>query len=325
MIRFAVIGTNFITDWFIEAVAGVSELSFYSVYSRDIDKAMRFGKKYGISRCYDQLADLAEDKNVDAVYIASPNCCHCEQAILMMNHGKHVLCEKPIASNHTEFKRMEKAAGENHVILLEAMRTTLDPAFTMLQEQMEKLGKIRQVIFHFCKYSSRYDDFKNGAIANAFRPEFSNGALMDIGVYCVHPMVKLFGLPTEIMSNAIKLENGVDGAGMILAGYPEGMQVQLVYSKICNNYLPSQIMGEKGTLVIEGFPIIKKLSIHFNSGETKVFELQYQENNMQHEAEEFVRLIKSGDAIEPHLRASEHEMIVMDEIRKQAGIIFPAD
>lgn len=325
MIRFAIIGTNFITDWFIEAAARVPEFCFYSIYSRDENRAMAFGGKYGISRFYTQLEDLAEDKNVDAVYIASPNCCHEEQAILMMNHGKHVLCEKPIASNYAEYKRMEKAARDNHVVLLEAMRTTLDPAFTLLQNQLGKLGKIRQAIFHFCKYSSRYDSFKNGNIKNAFRPELSNGALMDVGVYCVHPMVKLFGMPTKIMSDAIKLENGVDGAGMILAGYPKGMQVQLVYSKICNNYLPSQIMGEKSTLVIEGFPIIKKLSVHFNTGETEIFEPRYQENNMIYEIEEFVRLIKSGESIKPYLRASEHEMIVMDEVRKQTGIIFPAD
>lgn len=325
MIRFAVIGTNFITDWFIEAAVQVSELCFYSIYSRDEKRAKTFGKKYGINRFYTRLEDLAEDNDVDAVYIASPNCCHQEQAILMMNHGKHVLCEKPIASNHAEYKRMENAARENHVVLLEAMRTTLDPAFTLLQDQLEKLGKIRQVIFHFCKYSSRYDSFKNGVIENAFSPELSNGALMDIGVYCVHPMVKLFGLPDKIMADVIKLRNGVDCAGMILAGYPDGMQVQLVYSKICNNYLPSQIMGEKGTLVIEGFPIIKKLSVHFNNGETKNFEPHYQENNMVYEAEEFIHLINSGHSIEPYFKASEHEMIVMDEVRKQAGIIFPAD
>lgn len=325
MIRFAVIGTNFITDWFIEAASGVSELSFYCIYSRDINRAIAYGEKYGISRFYDQLEDLAEDKNVDAVYIASPNCCHHEQAILMMNKGKHVLCEKPIASNHKEFKRMEQAARENHVVLLEALRTTLDPAFTLLQNQLEKLGKIRQVIFHFCKYSSRYDSLKKGIVENAFRPELSNGALMDIGVYCVHPMVKLFGLPDTVMADAIKLENGADGAGMVLAGYPNGMQVQLVYSKICNNYLPSQIMGEKGTLVIEGFPIIKKLVLHLNNGETETLEPKYQENNMVHEAEEFVRLIHSENPKELYLKASEYEMIVMDEVRRQTGIVFPAD
>jgi len=325
MIRFAVIGTNFITDWFIEAAALVSELSFYSVYSRVRNKAIAFGKKYGISRFYDQLEDLAEDKNVDAVYIASPNCCHCEQAIIMMNKGKHVLCEKPIASNHAEFKRMEKAAMENHVVLLEAMRTTLDPAFTLLQNQLKKLGKIRQAAFQFCKYSSRYDNFKNGEIENAFRPELSNGALMDIGVYCVHPMVKLFGLPDTMVADAIKLKNGADGAGMIVAGYPEGMQVQLTYSKICNNYLPSQVMGEEGTLVIEGFPVTKRLVLYLNNGETETFEATYQENNMVYEAEAFVRLIYSDTPMASYLQASEHEMIVMDEIRKQAGIVFPAD
>ena len=95
-------------------------------------------------------------------------------------------------------------------------------------ENLQKLGKIRRVTFQMCQYSSRYDKFKNGIIENAFRPELSNGSLMDIGVYCVHPMVKILGKPDRVMASCVKLHNGVDGMGTILASYDEqGAQAEL--------------------------------------------------------------------------------------------------
>ena len=70
-------------------------------------------------------------------------------------------------------------------------------------------GTIRRISFQYAKYSSRYDKFKEGIIENAFNPAFSNGALMDIGVYCVHPLVRLFGMPKKIIADSLLLSNGV--------------------------------------------------------------------------------------------------------------------
>ena len=87
---------------------------------------------------------MAASDKVDAVYIATPNCCHAAQAILCMNHGKHVLCEKPFASNSLEVKRMIDAAKSNDVTLMEAMISTLNPNFLIAKEQMSRLGTIRR-------------------------------------------------------------------------------------------------------------------------------------------------------------------------------------
>ena len=94
------------------------------------------------------------------VYIASPNCCHCEQSIQMMEAGKHVLCEKPIASNVMEYEKMLEAARRNGVIFFEAMRSAFTPEMEVLEEALPLLGKIRQASFSFCQYSSRYDNYK---------------------------------------------------------------------------------------------------------------------------------------------------------------------
>ena len=129
---------------------------------------------------------------------------------------------------------------------MEAIRSIFTPGYQALAKHLPKLGTIRRASFHFCQYSSRYDKFKSGIVENAFNPIFSNGALMDIGVYCVHPLVRLFGMPEKIKTDAVLLENGIDGSGTILGVYKD-MQAELVYSKISSSRIPSQIQGENGT------------------------------------------------------------------------------
>ena len=219
MVRFAVIGTNFITDNFMDAGSQCEGFKVQAVYSRSMEKAKEYAGKYGIEDCYDSLDALAAAENIDAVYVASPNALHAGQSIKMLKAGKHVLCEKTIASNSGELEHMIKAAKEHQVIVMEGMRSVFDPGFAAIRENLPKLGKIRRATFQYCQYSRRYDNFKKGIIENAFKPELSNGALMDIGVYCVHPMVKLFGLPNEISAHCLKLSNGVDASGTIVAMY----------------------------------------------------------------------------------------------------------
>lgn len=194
MIRFAVIGTNTITDKFLQAASALPDFKLCAVYSRTLARAQEYAQKNNVSLVFDSLEALANSDQIDAVYIASPNFCHATQSILMMQHHKHVLCEKPIASNASEFQQMYDTAIKNQVILLEAMRSVFSPGFAAIRSLLPVLGTIRQVDFSFCKYSSRYDHFKEGIIENAFHPALSNAALMDIGVYCVHPLVSLFGM-----------------------------------------------------------------------------------------------------------------------------------
>ena len=110
------------------------------------------------------------------------------------------------------------------MILLEAMRSVFTPGFRAIEENLPGLGRIRRVSSQYCRYSSRYDKFKAGIIENAFNPALSKGALVDIGVYCVHPLAKLPGRPDRVVADALFPENGVDGAGTILGSWKCGMQ-----------------------------------------------------------------------------------------------------
>lgn len=94
-IRFGVIGTNFITDRFVQAYLENEEFILTAVYSRTMEKGQAFAAKYAGATIYTNLEDMVKSKDVDAIYIASPNSMHAEQAIMCLNHGKHVLCEKP--------------------------------------------------------------------------------------------------------------------------------------------------------------------------------------------------------------------------------------
>lgn len=159
---------------------------------------------------------------------------------------------------------------------------------------------------------------------------------MDIGVYCVHPLVSLFGMPASIQSSSIFLSNGFEGAGTVLLQYPD-MQATLRYSKISDSYLPSQIQGEAATLLIDKIQDPQQLTLLFRDGHTENPNIPAVSNNMVYEAAEFVRLIDqlqqalendSTDGIpslirHSWLKASCLELEIMDTVRKQQNILFP--
>lgn len=324
MIRFATIGTNFVVEWFLEGAAQCGDLVYTGTYSRDINNAERFGKKYGSRLFFDDLNHLAQSDEIDAVYIASPNSEHFAQAMLMMKHGKHVMVEKTIASNEREVSKLIETARVNKVVLMEAMRPVHDPGFRAIEEAIKEIGPIRRVSFQYCQYSSRYDKFKKGIVENAFNPQFSNGALMDIGVYCIHPLVKLFGMPNEILSQAMVLPDSIDGEGTIIAKYDE-MLAEIIYSKISDSKIPSQIQGEKGAIVIKEISNPREVITYFRDGSVKKADIPQHDRNLQFEAAEWARLINIGDYSDIHSKYSLMSLQVMDEARRQQGIVFPAD
>lgn len=324
MIRLGIIGTNQISHRFMGAVREIPDLHLNAVYSRSACTGEQFARKYGCSIVYTSLKELAESGQVDAVYIASPNSCHAEQAVMMLRAGKHVLCEKPVAASLEETEQMIKAARENHVVLLEAMRSVHDPGFLKLQELIPMVGTVRRVTFTYCQYSSRYDRFKQDEVLNAFNPELANAALMDIGVYCVHPLVSLWGMPENIVCASLFLSNGMEGMGSVIASYPD-MLAELQYSKITDGALPSQIQGENGVILIDKITDIRKLELILRDGTGRQIEIPKKENNMYYEAEVFVKLIlgKLDDAIlRLYDRRTLWEMELMDKIRSKAGIRF---
>lgn len=326
MIRFAIIGTNWITERFIQSALETEQFVLTAVYSRSEEKGKDFAAKFGDPRVFTDLAEMASSPEIDAVYIASPNSLHAEQAILMMDHGKHVLCEKPMASNAAEVRRMIEAAGRNDVLLMEALKSTLMPNFRAIHDNLYKIGRVRRYFSSYCQYSSRYDAFKQGKVLNAFNPEFSNGALMDLGIYCIYPMVTLFGKPEEVQASAIMLSSGVDGEGSVMVRYPD-MDGVIMYSKITDSYLPTEIQGENGTIVVDRINQPYEVKIMYRDGTTEEITRSQPQESMYYEALEFIELIKNGyreSDINTHARSLAVAEL-MEEARHQFGLRYASD
>jgi predicted dehydrogenase len=326
MIRVGIIGTNWITEDFINAARQVEGLILTAVYSRTEETVRQYADKHNIPNTYTNLESFASSSELDAVYIASPNSLHADQAVVLMNHGKHVLCEKPLASNVQEVKRMIAAANRNGVVLLEAMKSTLTPNFQAIQDKLHKIGPVRRYFASYCQYSSRYDEYLKGNVLNAFKPEFSNGALMDLGVYCIYPMVVLFGQPDNIQGSSYLLESGVDGQGSILIKYKE-LDAVIQYSKISDSYSSAEIQGEKGTIVFDKISRPDKVEIRYRGGEIEDITRPQVANAMFYEVQEFIHLIQSGakeSSANTHAN-SLRVMEIIDETRRQSGLVYPAD
>lgn len=323
-IRFATVGTSKITERFLSAGRLCEEFEMTASYSRNLERAEAFAREHGADKWYDSLEVLGSDSEIDAVYVASPNYMHHDQVCRLLKAGKHVICEKSIASNYREAEEMFRTAKENQVILLEAARNIFDPGMTVAKENLCKLGTIRRASINYCQYSSRYDSFKEGQEHNIFKRECSAGALMDIGVYCVHTLVYLLGEPDRIMGQSVMIRGDIDGAGSILAGYSDKV-AEIKYSKITDSVLPTEIEGENGNMLIYGSNRPEKVKVLYRDGREELLFDENEEMDMQHEIRRFVGMIQGREDVSPHVERSLTSMKIMDEVRRQCGISFPAD
>ncbi len=327
-LKIGMIGTNFISDDFCAAAAQVPGAELSAVYSRKQETGDAFAARHGIPQVYTDYDEFL-DSGLDAVYVASPNFAHCAQTLKALNHKKHVLCEKVMAVNEQEVRSMIDCARQNNVVLLEAMRPDFDPAYDLIEQNLPRIGKLRRATFEFCQYSSRYDSFREGIIQNAFNPELGNAAVMDIGVYCIHSLVRLFGAPKNVKAFSTKLSNGFDGSGIVLMEY-EDMTAEAVYSKIAVSVTPSVLQGEDGSIMIDYISKPESVSLRLRESARDTLtggtieKLPYTpaKNNMIFEIQEFLKLIEKKEVDHKYLKYSLDTIRVLDEVRRQTGIRF---
>lgn len=324
-IGFATIGTSKITKRFLNASKECEDFKLVAVYSRDIKKAELFASEQGAEKYYDNVDALAADQDVEAVYVASPNYMHYKHVMKLLKAGKHVICEKAIASNYREAEEMIRTARKKKLVLLEAVRPVYDPGMEVVRNGMQKLGTIRRADIRYCQYSSRYDSFKEGQEHNIFSRDCSAGALMDIGVYCVHVLLYLFGMPEKINGFSVMLRGDIDGEGDFLAKYPDKI-AGVSYSKITDSALPSEIQGENGMLLFWGtINSPENVKIVYRDGREELLYQREHLNDMRYELELFQGMLRGEEEADPHMERSLNAMKLMDEMRRQCGITFPAD
>ncbi len=313
MIRIATIGTSSITHRFADAVAAVDGIEITHAYSRDAARAVALADTLGATAS-SELAELLASPKVDAVYVGTPNAVHYEQVLAALRAGKHVLVEKPAVPTVAEWKALVGAAHDAGVVLLEAMRTAYEPGLTAVRDALPLIGPVRRVSLRYEKRSARYDQVLAGERVNIFDPELGGGALMDLGVYCAHALVFLFGAPVRTFGASVQIRSGSDGAGVALAVYPEFV-ADLNYSKITESHLPSQIQGEHGTLLVDHIDSPQTLTVRRLDGAVEHRDVKRLATPMVGEVRRFTQLIESGDDPSPDQARTELTLQLIADVR----------
>ena len=207
------------------------------------------------------------------------------------------------------------------------------PCVMYVMQNLSAAGTIRRYFAAYCQYSSRYDRYKAGELPNAFNPELSNGAVMDIGIYTIYPLVVLFGKPDSIQATSVKLPSGVDGEGSVLMRYKNGMDAVVLYSKIADSTLTAEIQGEAGTIQLSRINVLSAPTFYprptEKHGTTTGISWAQPDNHdhYYHEVSEFMDVILNGQH-QSTLNSHQNSLTtieIIDEIRRQSGIVYPAD
>ena len=145
MLRFAIVGTGRISDWVMKGAAQDPRIQITAVCSRSVERAEAFVNRHPLAsqaKIYTSVEEMAADPQVDAIYIGTPNQTHCEYTLAGLKAGKHVLCEKPLAVNAQEGRRMLEAARQSGCLLMEAMVSTVNPNFRNVASRLAEIAPI---------------------------------------------------------------------------------------------------------------------------------------------------------------------------------------
>lgn len=322
--KIATIGTSWITDSFIKSASYVDDIELYAAYSRDIKKAEVFAREHNISYFYDSLENMLQDKNIDAVYIASPNAFHFNQAKLCLENGKHVICEKPAVVTREQLETLYKLADEKNLVFLEAMKSIHSDGLKIIKSHLDEIGDIKTASIDFSQLSSKYPAYKKGENPNIFNPEFCTGALMDLGVYCIYFALELFGKPDNVISHSDFLKSGADYSGTLIFVYKD-KTVTITYSKVANGFLPSKILGENGAITVKSVSKLVGINRYYNDGSISELYPVVDENIvMSKEIKDFSSFVKGEnlDYYEYCKQISVDVCNIVEQIRQNENFSF---
>ena len=178
-IRWGILGTGKIARALATALQDVPDAVLAGVASRSLEKAEAFAADFHASTAYGSYEELAAAGDIDLVYIATPHPQHAANALLALNAGKGVLCEKPFTMNRREAAHVVDLARSRKLFLMEAMWTRFMPALAEVKRLIAagEIGSVHQVVADF-GFTASF-----GPEHRVFNPELGGGALPDIGVY----------------------------------------------------------------------------------------------------------------------------------------------
>ncbi|MCM4168264.1 scyllo-inositol 2-dehydrogenase (NADP(+)) IolU [Arenibacter antarcticus] len=320
-IRWGIIGLGNIAHSFIKDLALVNNAEITAVASRNLEKSKTFAGEYHVPLAFGSYSELLECKEVDVVYIATPHTFHAELSIMAMDHGKHVLCEKPMGISTEEVEKMIASAKKNNVFLMEALWSRFNPAIRKVKSLVEsgEIGDIAYLHADFAFYALDRDF--QGRVLN---PKLAGGSLLDIGIYPIFLTYLLLGKPDEVLSTSNFHDNGAEIQTSMIFKYPEAHAV--LYSGFTSgSEMKAQISGKKGTIVIpERWHQAQGYSVQ-RENEREEFTLPTQGKGYFHEINEVHACLAEGK-LESALWSHQNTLDLiglMDTVRSQNGIHFP--
>ena len=288
------------------------------------EKADRFAKAHRIPKAYKQYESLAEDPNIDIVYVATLHNAHYNNTLLALNSGKHVLCEKPFTLNAAQAKELIKTARAKKLFLMEAMWTRFLPASQKIKQLIDRgeIGEIQTLRAEFGFYSPWNP---NDRLHNL---NLAGGALLDIGIYPVSYAHWIFGQkPQKICGSAYIGTTHVDEHSSYLLTFTKGRSALLFSSfniKVPNEAL---IGGTKGYIRIPDFFKPTKFWVHDQKGKQHSFRIAYKSTGLQYQAKAVMDCI-CKEEIESSIMPLNETLEIMetlDTLRSRWKLVYPEE
>ena len=320
MVKFnwGVLGPGNIAVRFTNDLKQLPDALLLAAGSRSLDKAQAFCRRQGAARAYGSYEELLSDRDVQAVYVATPHNFHRQHVLQALAHGKAVLCEKPMEANASRVREMVQAARDHKTFLMEAMWTRFLPVISGVRQWIRegRIGEVRMVAAEF--------GFRTGwnPESRLLSPALAGGATLDVGVYVVSFAHMVLGAPSSIVAQAHLGETGVDEATCVILGYPGGALAQLSCAVRVQTSDDARIYGTEGYIVIPSFWHATSATLHASGQDPETIN---GEAGYHFEAAEVADCVRTGLTESPIMPLDETIAVAetLEEIRRQIGLRYP--
>jgi predicted dehydrogenase len=324
-IRWGILGPGTIARRFAAGLSVLPDAELVAVGSHSPERAEQFGAEFNAPHRHTSYEALANDPDVDAVYVATPHPMHKDNTILCLRAGKAVLCEKPFAVNRGEAEEMVRVAREEKRFLMEAMWTRHVPAIRRARQWLVEgaIGEPRILQVDFGFRATLNPEHR------LFAPELAGGALLDVGVYCVSLASMVFGgAPERIASMAHLGETGVDEQAAMLLGYRGGAMAVLYTAVRTETPHEAYILGTEGQIKIHTpFWRTTHVTLTVQGQVVEDIELPYDGTGYNCEADTVGQCLRAGK-LECDLMPLDESVSIMgtmDQLRAQWGLRYPME
>ena len=310
-LRWGIMGTGGIAGAFAEDLKLTDSGVVAAVGSRSAGSADLFADRLGIATRHGSYEALANDPDVDVVYVATPHPMHHGNARLALEAGKPVLVEKPFTMTADEARDLVGLARERGLFLMEAMWTRFLPHIRHVRELLPDLGDVVTVTADHGQW------FAEDAAFRLFAPELGGGALLGLGIYPVSFASMVLGEPSRIAAMATPAFTGVDAQTSMLFGYASGAQAVLTCTLSAVSPTVASIAGTDGRIEIDGpFYAPASFTLIPRTGERTRFEYVDEGRGLRHQADEVARLLAAGELESPLMPLDETVSIMatMDRV-----------